>query len=111
MIRRPPRSTLFPYTTLFRSHIDGNRMTAPQPFDLPFLKHAQQCDLGLRGELPDFVQEDRAAVRGLEPPESPLERAGERSLFVAEQLGGDERRRNGRAVHPDERAARASGPL
>src|SRR5256885_6786101 len=24
MIRRPPRSTLFPYTTLFRSRIDGN---------------------------------------------------------------------------------------
>src|SRR3712207_8657179 len=23
MIRRPPRSTLFPYTTLFRSHIYG----------------------------------------------------------------------------------------
>src|SRR5256885_6932791 len=23
MIRRPPRSTLFPYTTLFRSHLDG----------------------------------------------------------------------------------------
>src|SRR3989442_8289524 len=23
MIRRPPRSTLFPYTTLFRSHIQG----------------------------------------------------------------------------------------
>ena len=22
MIRRPPRSTLFPYTTLFRSHLD-----------------------------------------------------------------------------------------
>src|SRR5258708_29024692 len=25
MIRRPPRSTLFPYTTLFRSHGLGNR--------------------------------------------------------------------------------------
>src|SRR5256885_5842123 len=25
MIRRPPRSTLFPYTTLFRSHSDGLR--------------------------------------------------------------------------------------
>src|SRR2546430_11110255 len=25
MIRRPPRSTLFPYTTLFRSHRDGDR--------------------------------------------------------------------------------------
>src|SRR2546429_4592750 len=24
MIRRPPRSTLFPYTTLFRSRADGN---------------------------------------------------------------------------------------
>src|SRR3712207_6933223 len=23
MIRRPPRSTLFPYTTLFRSHVQG----------------------------------------------------------------------------------------
>src|SRR2546430_13793011 len=23
MIRRPPRSTLFPYTTLFRSHVPG----------------------------------------------------------------------------------------
>src|SRR3989442_3937861 len=23
MIRRPPRSTLFPYTTLFRSRVDG----------------------------------------------------------------------------------------
>src|SRR5256885_11804803 len=25
MIRRPPRSTLFPYTTLFRSVLDGHR--------------------------------------------------------------------------------------
>src|SRR5206468_6728944 len=30
MIRRPPRSTLFPYTTLFRSHagqLDGNSLS------------------------------------------------------------------------------------
>src|SRR5688572_31874211 len=25
MIRRPPRSTLFPYTTLFRSHVTAHR--------------------------------------------------------------------------------------
>src|SRR3712207_8597280 len=25
MIRRPPRSTLFPYTTLFRSRVEDNR--------------------------------------------------------------------------------------
>src|SRR2546430_13450130 len=29
MIRRPPRSTLFPYTTLFRSHLD---YSSPQSF-------------------------------------------------------------------------------
>src|SRR3712207_8850229 len=26
MIRRPPRSTLFPYTTLFRSHVAGQAL-------------------------------------------------------------------------------------
>src|SRR2546421_11766883 len=28
MIRRPPRSTLFPYTTLFRSFLDSPRVVA-----------------------------------------------------------------------------------
>src|SRR3712207_7272116 len=28
MIRRPPRSTLFPYTTLFRSHLERRREVA-----------------------------------------------------------------------------------
>src|SRR3989441_10560001 len=32
MIRRPPRSTLFPYTTLFRS-VGGKRDAAPQRDD------------------------------------------------------------------------------
>src|SRR5260370_5637217 len=31
MIRRPPRSTLFPYTTLFRSAPPGARLPAPAP--------------------------------------------------------------------------------
>src|SRR5256885_4160172 len=30
MIRRPPRSTLFPYTTLFRSRFDARRRAALQ---------------------------------------------------------------------------------
>src|SRR3989475_9328030 len=29
MIRRPPRSTLFPYTTLFRSSIAGRKPSSP----------------------------------------------------------------------------------
>src|SRR5260370_4727225 len=35
MIRRPPRSTLFPYTTLFRSDLISQRVVEP-------LGHAQQ---------------------------------------------------------------------
>src|SRR5258707_9522739 len=34
MIRRPPRSTLFPYTTLFRSYVrrsDSSRESTPPP--------------------------------------------------------------------------------
>src|SRR2546430_6212731 len=30
MIRRPPRSTLFPYTTLFRSHRGRHRLSDPR---------------------------------------------------------------------------------
>src|SRR2546427_7157576 len=36
MIRRPPRSTLFPYTTLFRSAIGGVQFT-PLPSSAPTL--------------------------------------------------------------------------
>src|SRR2546422_3010413 len=34
MIRRPPRSTLFPYTTLFRSDTDARDPTLGQRLDL-----------------------------------------------------------------------------
>src|SRR3989441_4236752 len=36
MIRRPPRSTLFPYTTLFRSPDDRVRHGQPEPRALAF---------------------------------------------------------------------------
>src|SRR3712207_7912155 len=34
MIRRPPRSTLFPYTTLFRSEVSGEALQAPRLLQL-----------------------------------------------------------------------------
>src|SRR2546425_3776155 len=40
MIRRPPRSTLFPYTTLFRSHELGGRAQPPEG--------AHEADVGPR---------------------------------------------------------------
>src|SRR2546428_8655938 len=38
MIRRPPRSTLFPYTTLFRSHVPQRRQPALHLTDLLHLR-------------------------------------------------------------------------
>src|SRR5437762_5271831 len=35
MIRRPPRSTLFPYTTLFRSALPGRPGRGPEPHPGP----------------------------------------------------------------------------
>src|SRR2546429_3244618 len=32
MIRRPPRSTLFPYTTLFRSVVSRSKRQCPRPY-------------------------------------------------------------------------------
>src|SRR5258705_7141921 len=62
MIRRPPRSTLFPYTTLFRSH-PGQRIaqegTTPREGS-PFAPHVRgQRVLGRARE----VQTDRKSTR------------------------------------------------
>src|SRR2546426_3653266 len=44
MIRRPPRSTLFPYTTLFRSHPLGH---VGQIHGLPLALMHERSELGL----------------------------------------------------------------
>src|SRR3712207_7147981 len=74
MIRRPPRSTLFPYTTLFRSipkiiyaHrriIPGGRHEAPRPLSYPG-GVTQDLGYGLPGThpLPDFGRTDRKSTR------------------------------------------------
>src|SRR5258705_5681762 len=58
MIRRPPRSTLFPYTTLFRSLTHGAFEYLVKPFsrqDLEDVVHRallrRQADLGTRGQV------------------------------------------------------------
>src|SRR2546430_9286082 len=62
MIRRPPRSTLFPYTTLFRScHRVGHadRLQSPSgPFPVPALligKPRLVTDEALISAIPDLV--------------------------------------------------------
>src|SRR3712207_7749395 len=68
MIRRPPRSTLFPYTTLFRSGGGRDR------------------DDGL-------VAQDPGAVRAGQPVDGVAEQAGDRAVV----LGRDDDERVGRS--------------
>src|SRR5437762_6127958 len=51
MIRRPPRSTLFPYTTLFRSEKQNEGDTAPRREDKP-ARHKAKRVSSLRGDNP-----------------------------------------------------------
>src|SRR5256885_11815539 len=52
MIRRPPRSTLFPYTTLFRSHSGSNPQTLCWPAGFFSCRRLPGPDSGLpTGEL------------------------------------------------------------
>src|SRR3712207_7051950 len=50
MIRRPPRSTLFPYTTLFRSQADAqdprDAQRVPEPLLDPYQRHAHHARPG-----------------------------------------------------------------
>src|SRR3712207_9321540 len=71
MIRRPPRSTLFPYTTLFRSvHYEGGQGAEQERLGnkilarSPPLHHYQQTDRNLkdqreRQELPRSIPPER----------------------------------------------------
>src|SRR5256885_6357275 len=49
MIRRPPRSTLFPYTTLFRSQQAWPRTAQTRHCGLRSRRHRRQGDVPYRG--------------------------------------------------------------
>src|ERR1044072_6763973 len=62
MIRRPPRSTLFPYTTLFRSH--RARPSVAQIRDDPETDRVDRRNLGLSQEALELTAPDRHLLLG-----------------------------------------------
>src|SRR2546426_7965569 len=62
MIRRPPRSTLFPYTTLFRSALSYNPFPAPNLTNVPGANFIQDAPLPLTQYQGD-VRIDRKSTR------------------------------------------------
>src|SRR2546427_1521954 len=66
MIRRPPRSTLFPYTTLFRSVGGG-----PGLIDMEYQAAAKAgIDVRFETKAIRLLTDDRGAVTGIAPRSS-----------------------------------------
>src|SRR3989454_10652031 len=61
MIRRPPRSTLFPYTTLFRSQYDLARYHAAAGHQEEALRALRAAATYGWGDLPALEADDRFA--------------------------------------------------
>src|SRR5438309_4165365 len=68
MIRRPPRSTLFPYTTLFRSRVEGKGVLSYRTFrlgdpDRLVLDFSDTLVRMVRKSIPSDEQPDRKSTR------------------------------------------------
>src|SRR2546427_8819575 len=87
MIRRPPRSTLFPYTTLFRS---GPALAAAVPLLAPVLQGDAPAPCVRKGDV------DRRAGGALDPlyarGRSPADRSGARGARRRAGPAGPRRR-------------------
>src|SRR5258705_5416482 len=71
MIRRPPRSTLFPYTTLFRSQVDRLQVkTGRSTFDFAG-SIGPKPPTGAAGEEPSYRYDLTSDGSTLAPAESP----------------------------------------
>src|SRR2546425_10374443 len=86
MIRRPPRSTLFPYTTLFRSHLPGRLAREP------LLLHARWSGLprrssGLLSQGKHRTTGERRRGRGRPGLRERPHRCDDRLLLPADPLG------------------------
>src|SRR5438874_6583093 len=88
MIRRPPRSTLFPYTTLFRScwWSRGSRAAAPRE------RHQRQCRTHPRGR-----RQNRGARAGRRSEEHTSELQSRRDLVCRLLL--EKKKNNKKTMH------------
>src|SRR3712207_9310560 len=70
MIRRPPRSTLFPYTTLFRSTYCpecGSRLTRYEGEAAHYCPNETACAPQIKGKIEHFISRKAMNIDGLGP--------------------------------------------
>src|SRR5271154_4398749 len=85
------------------THVDLDQIRTAEPFELMFLEDTQQLRLQIRRHVADLVQEDCSAVRELETADAAIDRAGEGSLLMTEQLAFDKTNRKSGTIHLNER--------
>jgi hypothetical protein len=92
VIQVSPKSTGFhffqqvPIRRGDHSHIDLDRARRSETFEFAVFQHPEQFRLRLRGQLPNFVEKDRAAVRQFESSYLRRSRVRESPSLTAEQL-------------------------
>ena len=89
------------------AHVHLQRRGAAHALEALLLERAQNLRLQRQRQIADFIEKQRAAVGELELPRLAVGGAGERPLLVAEQLGLEQRLRDGRTIDRHERAVGA----
>ena len=88
------------------AHVGLARLDAAERHELLLLDHPQQLGLRVERDVADLVEEDGAAVGGLEQPLLVGHGAGEGALDVAEELALEQVGRHRARVDGHERSAR-----
>src|SRR5260370_10378197 len=87
MIRRPPRSTLFPYTTLFRSHQEhSERLKELLPKRDHFYRIRPKLRRYSRGVTPTILRKVLVKCPWLEKPQSSAMRSEEHTSELQSHL-------------------------
>ena len=87
------------------SGIHADRLGVAHPLEFSLLQHSQQFHLKLRRRGVDFIQKNRAGVRGLKATRAVGDSTGERTPHVAEEFAFQQTLGKCTAVHSYERAA------
>src|ERR1700691_6592493 len=77
-------------------------MIASNSLKFALLQHAKERDLRLHGEIADFVEEKCPPISRFKPPHTSLQGPREGAFLVPEKLRGNQRLRDGGAVHANE---------
>src|SRR6185312_10855550 len=91
--------------------VQGNLSSAPNATQSALLDHSQQLSLHGRLHLRYFVEQQGAALRGLEAALAAALSAGESAALMSEQFALDQRFWYGRAIDSKKGCATTSGQL